>query len=92
MSTMGGSLRAIVEKWFMAAPVSSIRTCRLPGKVRCVRVQALRPDDPIELLFFRHDDGMWRVFPPATESIAMRANGDKQVMRRDEPDVQFRVR
>jgi hypothetical protein len=73
MNTVGASLRATVEKWFMAIPADSIRVCRLPGKARCVRVEALRPDGPVELFFFRHDDGMWRAFPPEVAPVAMRA-------------------
>ena len=71
------SLRSMVDKWLTPASVGPIRVervCRAhDGRARCVRVEAARPAGPISLLFFRHDDGVWRVFPPVDSRPALRA-------------------
>lgn len=66
------SLRLLVEKWLTPIFATPIRVTRLS----CVRrkwkryvcVEALRPEGPVALFFFRHDDGIWSVFPPDTGS------------------------
>jgi hypothetical protein len=40
---------------------------------RYVCVEAARPAGSLAIFFFRHDDGSWCVFPPATVRPAMRA-------------------
>jgi hypothetical protein len=77
-------LRWQVEKWLGLGPsepvhVTALRRARLRG-TRCVCVEALLPAGSRALFFFRHDDGSWRVYPPAavrrrsTDSSAMVAN------------------
>ena len=38
---------------------------------RCVRVETEQPGGLLSIVFFRHDDGSWNVFPPAMERPAM---------------------
>ncbi|WP_158938612.1 hypothetical protein [Burkholderia sp. S171] len=75
MNTQRDSLRRIVDKWLAptpGAPVCEIRLCRMPvNHVRYVRVEALRPSGVLALLFFRHDDGSWQVFPPEALRMTM---------------------
>ena len=62
------SLRAQIEKWFGVDREASIHISRaawmLTGgpNYRCVRVS--RPSSPHAIVFFRHRDGYWRVYPP----------------------------
>ncbi|SEB93509.1 hypothetical protein SAMN02787142_0589 [Burkholderia sp. WP9] len=71
------SLRVLIEKWLtpgLAAPIRVTRFGRTSAnRRRCVRVEALRPEGPAALFFFRHDDGAWRVFPPEAERLTIRA-------------------
>ena len=77
MDIAKGSLRLLVEKWFAPTPVAPVRVTRLSpagsNQMRCVRVEALRAAGSIAILFFRHDDGTWCVFPPRRRRLAMRA-------------------
>jgi hypothetical protein len=70
MNTTEKTLRWAVDKWLAptaAAPARVMRCSRRSGSSRrCVRVEAVRPDGPLSFFFFRHDDGSWNVFPPAT--------------------------
>ena len=69
------SLRAMVERWLAHMPPSRVSFARFgcdsSGRRCHVRVHVHRPEGDIAIHFFRHRDGMWRVFPPATVSIAM---------------------
>lgn len=62
------SLRRQVEKWFGSAQAISIHVSRVPGTIgpvsgyRCVRVS--QPSRALEIVFFRHGDKSWRVYPP----------------------------
>lgn len=73
------TLRFLVEKWPAHAETTRIRVTRSDRKGanqrRHVQVGALRPEGIIAILFFRHGDGTWRVFPPEPEPdrMAMRA-------------------
>jgi hypothetical protein len=66
-------LRSVVEKWFSAAPV---RVARFKwsgmGHSRCVRVEAHSSSKDFSIVFFKHEDGAWRVFPPDGRRAAMR--------------------
>jgi hypothetical protein len=72
MNTAAKSLRLLVEKWLTPISAAPIRVTRFgrtgSNRRRYVRVEALRPEGPVALFFFRHDDGTWRVFPPETRS------------------------
>ena len=67
-NTAGRSLRMLVENWLRPTAETPIRITRFsragPNRGRYVRVEALRPDGPVALFFFRHDDGTWHVLPP----------------------------
>lgn len=61
------SLSAMVQKWLSPSPATPIRVTRFgrkrPDRRRYVRVDAMRPNGSVTLFFFRHDDGVWCVFP-----------------------------
>ena len=78
MGTGEKSLRLLVGKWFGPAavvPVHVMAFSRTPAdRRRYVRVGALRPQGSLAIVFFRHDDGTWNVFPAKTNMPAMRAD------------------
>lgn len=56
-------LHSLLGKWFGAAPVRVVEFGRTPwDRRRYVRVSAL-PPQASTVVFFRHDDGSWNVFP-----------------------------
>ncbi|RKE36356.1 hypothetical protein B0G76_2527 [Paraburkholderia sp. BL23I1N1] len=75
MNKLARPLRVQIDKRLTPVPATPVRVTRLragPGGTRCVRVDALRREGAVALLFFRHDDGAWRVFPPDVQRPAMR--------------------
>ncbi|KXU82321.1 hypothetical protein CI15_32750 [Paraburkholderia monticola] len=63
------SLRVVVEKWLefnalSAARVTAFGRTNSAGS-RYVCVETTHDGEKVALFFFRHDDGCWRVFPPA---------------------------
>jgi hypothetical protein len=75
MNTVQVSLRVLVEKWFglgtsARLPMIRFTRARLHG-TRCVRVDAMRTKDAVEIFFFQHQGGEWCVFPPGTKRLAM---------------------
>ena len=66
-------LRSVVEKWFATAPVRVTRF-NWSGIVhsRSVRVEARASSKVFSIVFFKHEDGAWRVFPPDGRRPAMR--------------------
>nr|WP_246356313.1 hypothetical protein [Paraburkholderia humisilvae] len=77
MSTSRKTLRSVVEKWFSltkSRPSHVTRLSRAAGYGRhCVLVEAARHEGALSIFFFRHVDGSWNVFPPATERPSMMA-------------------
>jgi hypothetical protein len=77
MNTGRMSLRLLVEKWIAPTSARPARVARFSrmssNQRRYVCVEALRPTGTLVIFFFRHDDGAWRVFPPAVDRPAMRA-------------------
>jgi hypothetical protein len=71
------SLRSLVGKWFGPSAMVTVRVfefSRTPADGRrYVRLGAVRPEGELTIVFFRHDDGSWNVFPPRTNMPAMRA-------------------
>lgn len=63
------SLHFVVEKWLEFHPLKAARVTmvgRTPsGGRRYVCVETVHDSGKLALFFFRHDDGCWRVFPPA---------------------------
>jgi hypothetical protein len=77
MKTPEKSLRWIVQKWLAPSPASPVRVAlfihaRGRGN-RYVRIEAIRPDGPMGIFFFRHDDGTWCVFPPERPRLSVPA-------------------
>jgi hypothetical protein len=70
-STHEYSLRTQVDKWLAPGLSTQVRVTefsrtRLGGR-RYVCVETALPLGSRALLFFRHDDGCWCVFPPAVD-------------------------
>jgi len=63
------SLRYAMEKWLGFKPSKVTRIAAYgrtaSGGRRYVCVETMHDDERLALFFFRHDDGCWRVFPPA---------------------------
>lgn len=77
-STAEQSLRFQVERWLAPGSTASIRVIEfnrtLSGRRRYVCVETAQPTGSRALFFFRHDDGCWRVFPPAVDRPQMNAD------------------
>lgn len=76
MSTARNSLREMVEHWLAPNPTDELRVTEFRNR-RATRecyvcVETLTEAGPVALFFFRHQDGVWRVFPPSRERPAMR--------------------
>jgi hypothetical protein len=77
MQTIANSLHWAVDKWLAptsAHPARVVRLCRssVTG-ARYVCIESMHPNGPIAIIFFRHDDGTWNVFPPQARRLAMSA-------------------
>jgi hypothetical protein len=77
MNATRTSLRLQIGKWL--GPISS-KTVRITrsdhtgdGRVRCISVEALRQNSTLSIVFFRHGDGSWLIYPPEVERPAMGA-------------------
>ncbi|SAL31447.1 hypothetical protein [Caballeronia humi] len=71
MHTAEKSLRSAVDKWLAPTPAMPARVVRFCVRARYVCVEALRPTGVLAIVFFRHDDGSWNVFPPQIKRPAM---------------------
>ncbi|ACD20561.1 conserved hypothetical protein [Paraburkholderia phytofirmans PsJN] len=75
MNATKSSLRGLREKLLATAGTLPVRVLTLhgspDGRTCRVCVEIRRPDGPILLFFFRHDDGTWHVFPPAKNLCRM---------------------
>ncbi|TAL97923.1 MAG: hypothetical protein EPN73_04790 [Paraburkholderia sp.] len=75
MSGRERSLRKVVESWLGSEPENRLRITRVSRSRwklwRYVCVESARGDGAMALVFFRHDDGSWCVFPPAPMRPAM---------------------
>ncbi|CAE6821881.1 hypothetical protein [Paraburkholderia domus] len=75
MMTGERTLRLLVDKWL--GPRSELRTriTRLSrfrqAQRRYVCVEAVRSSGALAIVFFRHDDGSWCVFPPMSRRPEM---------------------
>jgi hypothetical protein len=71
-----GSLHSLVDKWLHptdASPARVIGSGRTAlARVRFVCLEIERNDRPIALLFFRHVDGTWHIFPQERGRPTMR--------------------
>lgn len=79
-STNGQSLRCQVEKWLAPAPATPVRVTAFSrtrvGGQRYVCVETLSPSGARALFFFKHDDGIWYVFPQAPDRERFTARRD----------------
>ena len=70
-------LRTLVGKWFGPSAVVAIRVVEFSrtrtDRRRYVRIGVMRPDGGLTIVFFRHDDGSWNVFPAKASTPAMHA-------------------
>jgi hypothetical protein len=78
MQTAENSLHRAVEKWLAPSatrPARVVRLCRsnVTGS-RYVCIEAPRAGGTVVILFFRHDDGSWNVFPQQTRRPSMSAH------------------
>jgi hypothetical protein len=75
MNVAEKSLHYLVEKWLAPTPAMRIHVIQFGrtrfSKSRYVRVEASAPSGSRAIFFFRHDDGRWCVFPPATTRPTM---------------------
>lgn len=68
MKTDKMSLRGLLAKWvgFDADTPARVTRVRPPRQcTACVQVDVARASGDLSLLFFRHADGSWSVFPPS---------------------------
>jgi hypothetical protein len=77
MHAFDNSLHGAVDKWLAPStvhPARVVRICRstVTG-LRYVFIEVSHVNGPIALVFFRHDDGGWNVFPPPARRPAMDA-------------------
>ena len=70
-------LRTLVGKWFghsTAKTISVVEFSRTPkDRRRFVRIGGPLVDGTLTIVFFRHDDGSWNVFPENRSTPAMHA-------------------
>jgi len=75
MEKVERSLRFMVEKWLVMAPVISVRVTRgsraRPNQSRIVCVEASLQTSVFSIYLFRQGDGTWEVSPPDAERPAM---------------------
>ncbi|MEX3998753.1 hypothetical protein AB4Y38_07630 [Paraburkholderia sp. EG285A] len=69
----------MIEDWLAPDPVKGFRITEIRNRKSrhgCyVCVETLKKEGPVSMYFFRHQDGLWRIFPPALERPAMRVTG-----------------
>jgi hypothetical protein len=86
MSVRERSLRKVVESWLGAEAGNGFRITRVSRSRRklwrYVCVESVRKDGAMALVFFRHDDGSWCVFPPAPRRPVMGALYDPAASQR----------
>jgi hypothetical protein len=75
MRTRQTLLRGLVEKWLGPDPEGRARVTRFNASTnhpwRYVRVELTRRSGDLSIIFFRHDDGSWCLFPPEKKRPAM---------------------
>ncbi|MFX1689673.1 hypothetical protein PWR05_34930 [Paraburkholderia sp. A2RI-6] len=68
-------LRTMVGKWFGPSAVVTVRVMEFSrtrtDRRRYVRIGTVRADGGLTIVFFRHEDGSWNVFPAKVSTPAM---------------------
>lgn len=74
MRSQTTSLRFLVNDWFGKDENFRVsRPVRSPERPwRAVRVEVMRSSAALAIIFFRHGDGSWCVYPPASVPQAMK--------------------
>jgi len=77
MQAFENSLHWAVDKWLAPTPTHPARVvqqCRshVTG-LRYVCIEAWHSGGSLAIIFFRHDDGTWNVFPPQVRRPSMNA-------------------
>jgi hypothetical protein len=71
------SLRGQIEKWFGSAQPISIHISRAQGQLHamsgCKCVSVSQTSGPYAIVFFRHGDKSWRVYPPTATRPTLNA-------------------
>jgi hypothetical protein len=70
------SLRWLVEKWLAPTPSVPVQVTRYShpnSSGRCVLARQSGPARSLAIFFFRHEDGLWCVFPPSPKGPMMHA-------------------
>lgn len=77
MATAARSLRLMVEQWLSPDAAKKVRVTEFRHRrstQECyVCVQTVRDGDRVTMLFFRHKDGTWRIYPRDPARPSMRA-------------------
>ncbi len=77
MSSECKSLRGLIKDWF--GDVERFRVtrpeCARQMPWRAVKIEVLRSSGPFEIVFFKHDDGSWWVYPPPVIQPTMNGFG-----------------
>jgi hypothetical protein len=91
MKTRERSLRNVVESWLGSESAKCIRVKRFSHTRRklwrYVCVEAVRERGTLAIVFFRHDDGSWCVFPPAPRRPVMGAAVSSYASLRQTPET-----
>lgn len=69
------TLRSLVDKWLAPTFSTPARVAQvgrlLATRSRFVRIEGHTSSGTLTIVFFRHNDGSWCVFPPAQTKPAM---------------------
>jgi hypothetical protein len=81
MTTENRPLRRVVERWLGGLFTNDIRIKRIgrdnQRHWRCVRADIECQSRLFSILFFRHEDGSWQVFPPEVKRPVMGKHCEK---------------
>lgn len=70
------SLRSLVDKWLaptLSMPAHVAKCGRvLATHSRYVKIDGRTASGPLTIVFFKHGDGSWCVFPPVQATLMMR--------------------
>jgi hypothetical protein len=89
------SLKMAIERWLAPRQEMVIRVARFgrirPTGGRFVVVEVSRPEGVLSITFFRHDDCLWRVFPPQAARPAIGISITNVPIGGEAPDISHAV-